>query len=66
VKDGQLVFDRPLGVKRNVVLLPKGWELIESRSPGIVSTDSDGRVRVSFLNDRDDQLPVRIVARRLP
>jgi hypothetical protein len=66
LKDGQLVFDRPLGVKRNVVLLPKGWELIECRSPGIVSTDTDGRVRISFLNDRDDQLPVRIAARRLP
>jgi hypothetical protein len=66
VKDGQLVFARPLGIKRNVVLLPKGWELIECASPGIVSTDADGRVRVSFLNDRDDQLPVKIVARRLP
>jgi len=66
VKDGQLVFTRPLGIKRNVVLLPKGWELIECASPGIVSTDADGRVRVSFLNDRDDQLPVKIAARRLP
>jgi len=66
LKDGQLVFIRPLGIKRNVVVLPKGWELIECGSPGIVSTDSDGRVRVSFLNDRDDQLPVKIVARRLP
>jgi hypothetical protein len=66
VKDGQLVFARPLGIKRNVVLLPKGWELIECASPGIVSTDADGRVRVSFLNDRDDQLPVKIVARRVP
>src|SRR5438046_8915711 len=28
LKDGQLIFDRPLGVKRNVVLMPKGWELI--------------------------------------
>ena len=66
VKDGQLVFERPLGIRRNVVVLPKGWELIECASPGIVSTDPDGRVRVSFLNDRDDQLPVKIVARRLP
>ena len=66
VKDGQLVFVRPLGIKRNVVLLPKGWELIECASPGIISTDADGRVRASFLNDRDDQLPVKIVARRLP
>jgi hypothetical protein len=66
VTDGQLVFVRPLGIKRNVVILPKGWELVECASPGIVSTDDDGRLRVSFLNDRDDQLPVKIVARRLP
>lgn len=66
VKDGQLVFVRPLGIKRNVVLLPKGWEIVECGSPGIVSTDADGRIRISFLNDRDDQLPVRIAARRLP
>jgi hypothetical protein len=64
--DGQLVFMRPLGIKRNVVVLPKGWELVQCAAPGIVSTDDDGRVRVSFLNDRDDQLPVKIVARRLP
>lgn len=66
VKDGQLVFDRPLGIKRNTVLLPVGWEVVGSASPAIVSTDADGRIRVSFLNDRDDQLPVKIVARRLP
>ena len=66
VKDGQLVFDRPLGIKRNVVLLPKQWELVGSTAPGIVSTDPDGRIRVSFLNDRDDQLPVKLVARRIP
>lgn len=66
VKDGLLVFERPLGIKRNVVLLPKGWELIGCGSPAIVSTDPDGRVRISFLNDRDDQLPVKITARSLP
>src|SRR3954447_20116843 len=53
-KDGRLVFTRPLGIKRNVVLLPKGWEVVECASPGIISTDADGRVRASFLNDRDD------------
>lgn len=66
ITDGQLVFVRPLGIKRNVVVLPKGWELVECASPGMISTDDDGRIRVSFLNDRDDQLPVKIVARRLP
>ena len=63
---GNLVFDRPLWIKRNTVVLPAGWELIGCASPGIVSTQADGRVRVSFLNDRDDQLPVKIIARRLP
>ena len=66
VKDGQLVFERPLGIKRNVVVLPAGWELTGSSSPAMVSTGADGRIRVSFVNDRDDQLPVRITARRLP
>jgi hypothetical protein len=61
-----LVFERPMGIKRNLVILPKGYELTGSASPAIVSTDPDGRLRLSFLNDRDDQLPVRIIARRLP
>jgi hypothetical protein len=66
IKNGLLVFDRPLGIRRNTVVLPQGWELISSASPAIVSTESDGRVHLSFLNDRDDQLPVKITARRLP
>jgi len=66
LKDGQLVFDRPLGIKRNEVALPQGWEVVGCASPAIVSSDADGRVRLSFVNDRDDQLPVRIIARRLP
>ena len=64
-KDGVLTWDRPLGIKRNVVILPAGYELTASASPAIVSTDPDGRVRLSFLNDRDDQLPVKIAARRV-
>lgn len=66
LKDGNLIFERPLGIRRNVVLLPKSWEVIECASPAIISTDPDGRILVSFLNDRNDQLPVKIVARRLP
>src|SRR5262249_41334508 len=45
--------------------LPKGWELVGSASPAISSVDPDGRVRVSFSNDRDDQLPVKITARKV-
>jgi len=65
-KGDQIVFDRPLGIRRNVVVLPSGWELIGSSIPTIVSTQADGRVRVSMLNDRDDQLPVKITGRKLP
>jgi hypothetical protein len=61
----RFVFDRPLGIKRNVVVLPAGYELIACSVPAIVSTQPDGRVRVSMLNDRDDQLPVKITGRRL-
>ena len=65
-KDGTLTWARPLGIKRNVVILPAGYELTGSASPAIVSTDPDGRIRLSFLNDRDDQLPVKITGRKLP
>lgn len=66
IKEDRLIFERPLGIKRNVVILPARWELVECASPAIVSTAPDGRIHVSFVNDRDDQLPVKIVARRLP
>ena len=62
----QIVFDRGLGIRRNVVVLPAGYELIGCSVPAIVSTQPDGRVRVSMLNDRDDELPVKITGRRMP
>ena len=58
-----LVFERSFGIKRNEIVLPAGFELIGCSAPGIVSTDSDGRVRVSFFNDRDDQLLVKLRGR---
>jgi hypothetical protein len=64
--DGGLSFQRSLGIKRNVVVLPKGYELIFCGAPGIVSTQADGRIRVSFVNDRDDELIVRLKGRVLP
>jgi len=64
-KDDGFVFDRPLGIKRNVVVLPNGYELTGSASPAMISTDPDGRLRLSFLNDRNDQLPVRIQGRKV-
>lgn len=62
----RITFDRPLGIRRNVVVLPAGYELIGCSVPVIVSRQPDGRMRVSMVNDRDDQLPLKITGRKLP
>lgn len=61
----RIVFDRGLGIRRNTVVLPAGYELVGSAVPAIVSTEADGRVKASFVNDRDDILPVKLTGRRL-
>lgn len=61
----RIVFDRGLGIRRNAVVLPAGYELVGSAVPAIVSTEADGRLKASFVNDRDDSLPVKIIGRRL-
>jgi len=49
--DGKtLVFDRPLGVKRNKVVLPVGYEVVGLTVPSQVLTESDGRIAISFMN----------------
>ena len=64
--DDMLVFQRSFGIKRNVIVLPKGYELVACGAPGIVSLQADGRIRVSFFNDRDDELMVKLRGRKLP
>ncbi len=64
--DNELSFQRSFGIKRNVIVLPHGYELIGCSAPGIVSTQPDGRVRVSFFNDRDDEVLVKLQGRLLP
>jgi hypothetical protein len=61
----KITFDRSLGVKRNVIILPKGYEVISCSVPAIISTESDGRMKLSMVNDRDDELGVKIVGRKL-
>ncbi len=60
-----IVFDRSLSIKRNVIILPAGYELIASTVPVMVSTESGGRIKVSLINDRDDEIAVKITGRRL-
>ena len=63
-KGDRIIFDRSLSVKRNEVLLPRGFKLVGSSVPVIVATESDGRVELSMVNDRDDELAVHIIGMR--
>lgn len=62
--EGQtIVFDRSLGVKRNSVVLPAGYELAASNYPAQVLQQADGRLAVSFWNTTPAPAPLRITAR---
>src|SRR4029078_11878512 len=50
VRGDTIVFTRPLGIKRNSVVLPKGYELISSSFPSQVLQEPDGRVGSSSRN----------------
>ena len=59
-----LAFDRPLGIKRNSIVLPAGFELISSNFPSQVLQEADGRIKVSFWNNTPTEAPVQLRARR--
>lgn len=62
-EDGTIVFDRSLGIKRNSVLLPKGYELVGANYPSQVTQEEDGRIKVSFMNDGPAGVPYKVTAR---
>ena len=66
VDQGDLVFIRSLGIKRNAVVLPAGYELIGCNVPSQVLVDPTGRILVSFINAGPDAAPLTLRARRLP
>ena len=63
---GDIVFARSLGIKRNSVVLPAGYELIACNVPSQVLTEADGRTLISFINDGPDAASLVVRARRLP
>jgi hypothetical protein len=60
----ELVWDRAFGRPFNAVVLPAEWTLTQSSVPATVSRTEDGRVRLDFVNPRNDEIQVLIVARR--
>jgi hypothetical protein len=61
----RIVFTRTLGIRRNAVVLPAGYEVIGCNVPAQILTQPDGRLRVSLMHTGPEALPVTITARRL-
>ncbi|MEO1241993.1 MAG: hypothetical protein AAFX54_08800 [Pseudomonadota bacterium] len=66
VSDQEFLWDRSFGRSRNKVVLPEGWRLIENAVPATVATETDGRVSLTFVNDRPGVIDVLIRGRRRP
>lgn len=60
----ELVWDRAFGRPRNSVVLPAGWTVVASSIPSTITQDADGRQRLYFENNRNDEIQVLIRARR--
>ena len=63
-RDGDaIVFNRGLGIKRNSVVLPRGYELVGCNVPSQVLSEPDGRIAVSFINAGAGEAPLTLRAK---
>jgi hypothetical protein len=62
-----IVFKRPLGIPRDSVVLPVGYEIALCSVATQVLTETDGRLKLAFVNPGSGgQLEVTIRAKKLP
>lgn len=62
-RDGSaIVFNRPLSVPRNKVVLPLGYEVVGLTVPSQIRTERDGRIAMSFLHAGAGEAPLEIRA----
>jgi hypothetical protein len=61
----EIVFSRTLGIRRNSVVLPEGYELVAVSYPSQVVVEDDGRIKVSFMNPGPAGVPYTVRARPL-
>lgn len=66
LEDGSIVFSRTLGIKRNSMVLPKNYEVTHCNYPSQVQLTSQGQIKLSFMNDGPQAVPLEIKARPLP
>jgi hypothetical protein len=62
---GNIVFERSLGIKRNALVLPSGYEIISCNYPSQVEMEDDGRLKLSFMNRGSSAVNYKVVARKL-
>ncbi len=60
----RIVFSRTLGIRRNAIVLPAGYELTACNAPAQVLTEPDGRFSVSFMHTGPEAFPLVLEARR--
>jgi len=65
IEGTSIVFSRTLGVKRNSIILPKGYQLTHCNYPSQVNLTDDARIKVSFLNRGPEAVPLVIKAKPL-
>lgn len=66
VEGDHIVFKRPLGIPRNSILLPMGYEIVSCSVATQVFMEQDGRLKLSFVNaGSGGQLEVTINAKKL-
>ena len=58
-----IVFNRGLGIKRNSVVLPAGYELVGCNVPSQVLPEADGRIAISFMNAGPGEAPLVVRAK---
>ena len=58
VEGNAIVFNRPLGIKRNKVVLPPGYEVTGLTVPSQILTEKDGRIAISFLHAGSGEAPL--------
>ena len=59
-----ITFSRPLGIKRNAIVLPAGYEMLTSSYPAQVLQEADGRIGITFWNNTPAEAPVTLRAVR--
>ncbi len=62
----ELVWDRGFGRPANAMVLPQGWMVTNCSIPATVSETEDGRIRLDFVNPRNDEIAVLLTASRRP